>query len=82
LKKQVEQERLPPNERARFEVDYISLADPDTLEEVDTVDERGAILSGAIKFLPLEQPQEGEACGLGGGQGSVRLIDNIILAEK
>ena len=82
LKKQMEQEGLPPNERARFEVDYISLADPDTLEEVDTVDERGAILSGALKFLPLEQPQEGEACGLGGGQGSVRLIDNIILAGK
>lgn len=74
------QEELPAEKRARVEVDYISLADPDSLEEVDMVDERkGAILSGAIKMLPVEAPQEGEDCGLGGGQGIVRLIDNIVL---
>lgn len=75
-----EQEELDPGKRALLEVDYISLADPDTLEELEEVDaSRGAILSGAIKMLPLEAPQEGEECGLGEGQVPVRLIDNIIL---
>ncbi|UNI20456.1 Pantoate--beta-alanine ligase (AMP-forming) [Purpureocillium takamizusanense] len=73
------QTELPPDERALFEVDYISLADPDTLEEVDAVDpERGAVISGAIKMLPLEQAREGEDVGHAGGP-QVRLIDNIIL---
>ena len=75
-----EQDELPSSERARLEIDYISLADPDTLEELDEVDaSRGAILSGAIKMLPLENPQSGEDLGLGGGAVPVRLIDNIIL---
>lgn len=74
------QEEMEPRERARFEVDYISLADPETMEELEVVDEkRGAILSGAIKMLPVEQPQEGEDLGVGGGQIPVRLIDNIVL---
>ena len=74
-----EQELLPPRERARFEVDYLSLADPDNLEELREVDvDRGAILSGAMKMQPVEDPQIGEDCGLGGGTSTVRLIDNII----
>ena len=74
------QDNLPREKRARFEVDYISLADPDSLEEVEEVDpSKGAVLSGAIKMQPLEDPQDGEDCGLGGGIGTVRLIDNIIL---
>ncbi|KAJ4337037.1 pantoate-beta-alanine ligase [Ascochyta clinopodiicola] len=77
---QHEQEALEPSKRALFQVDYISLADPDTMEEVEKVDEtKGAILSGAVKMLPLEDPQEGEDLGLGGGQVAVRLIDNIVL---
>jgi pantoate--beta-alanine ligase len=77
------QEELAPEKRARVEVDYISLADPDSLEEIEEVDEiRGAILSGAIKMLPVEAPQEGEDCGLGGGKGVVRLIDNIVLRPE
>ncbi|KAK4988854.1 pantoate-beta-alanine ligase [Elasticomyces elasticus] len=80
LSKALQQDELPAAMRARFEVDYISLADPDTLEEVDEVDEtKGAILSGAIKMQPLEELQEGEDCGLGGDSMPVRLIDNIIL---
>jgi len=76
----MEQDELTETERARFEVDYISLADPDTLEEVETVDEsRGAVLSGAIKMLPLERMNEGERFGLGEDKVPVRLIDNIIL---
>ena len=75
-----QQYALPRDKRARFEIDYISIADPDTLDELEEVDaEHGAILSGAIKMLPLEEPQEGEDTGLGGGTSTVRLIDNIHL---
>jgi pantoate--beta-alanine ligase len=74
------QETMEPSRRAKFEVDYISLADPDTMEEVDQVDDtKGAILSGAVKMLPIEEPQEDEELGVGGGQIPVRLIDNIVL---
>lgn len=76
----IEQDQLAETERARFEVDYLSLADPDSLEEVQTVDEsKGAVLSGAIKMLPLETVRDGEKLGMGGDKGPVRLIDNIIL---
>ena len=75
----MEQFQLKPEERARFEVDYLSLADPETMMEVEAVDEsRGAILSGAVKMLPVEEPKDGEDLGLAGGP-AVRLIDNIIL---
>ncbi|KAK1251187.1 hypothetical protein MKX07_005742 [Trichoderma sp. CBMAI-0711] len=77
-----EQMELPPSQRVTYEVDYISLADPDTLQEVDSVDPtKGAVLSGAIKMKPVEEPQEGEDLGHSGGP-AVRLIDNIILAPK
>ncbi|TLD26882.1 hypothetical protein PspLS_05155 [Pyricularia sp. CBS 133598] len=70
---------LGPEERVVFEVDYISLADPDTMVEIDSVDPaRGAVLSGAVKMLPVEAPQPGEDLGHSGGP-AVRLIDNIIL---
>ncbi|OCK78944.1 Nucleotidylyl transferase [Lepidopterella palustris CBS 459.81] len=75
-----EQEGLAKARRACFDVDYIALSDPETMEEVQEVDpERGAILSGAIKMKELEEPGEGEECGVGGGRIAVRLIDNIIL---
>ncbi|SPJ71230.1 probable panthotenate synthetase [Fusarium torulosum] len=71
--------KLPPTERVAFEVDYISLADPDTLVEIDEVDPtRGAVLSAAIKMLPVEEAKKGEDLGFSGGP-PVRLIDNIIL---
>ncbi|KAF4447108.1 pantoate-beta-alanine ligase [Fusarium austroafricanum] len=77
-----EQAKLPPQQRVLFEVDYISLADPDTLVEIDEIDpSRGAILSGAIKMLPVEKAQEGEDLGFSGGP-AVRLIDNIILKPQ
>jgi pantoate--beta-alanine ligase len=76
----LEQDMLEPSKRARFEVDYLSLADPETMQEIDQVDDtRGAILSGAVKMLPIEDPQEGEELGVGGGAIPVRLIDNIVL---
>ncbi|KAL5051965.1 hypothetical protein BDW71DRAFT_169885 [Aspergillus fruticulosus] len=75
-----EQQSLSEPERALFEVDYISLADPDTLDELEVIDpSKGAILSGAIKMAPLEKTSAGEDCGLGGGKFPVRLIDNLIL---
>lgn len=73
---------LPPGQRVLFEVDYIALSDPETMEEVDTVDPaKGAILSGAVKMLPVEDPQAGEDLGHSNGP-AVRLIDNIILKPK
>ncbi|KAF3352878.1 hypothetical protein VdG1_08564 [Verticillium dahliae VDG1] len=63
-------------------VDYISLTDPDTMEDIVAIDPaRGAILCGAVKMLPVEAPKEGEDLGLSGGP-AVRLIDNIILPPK
>lgn len=74
-----EQFQLGPKDGVEFEVDYISLADPESMEEVDEVDEtRGAILSGALKMLPVAEAVDGEDLGVSGGP-MVRLIDNIIL---
>ncbi|KAI1117971.1 pantoate-beta-alanine ligase-like protein [Nemania sp. NC0429] len=74
-----EQMALSPAQRVRYEVDYISLADPSTMEEITEIDPVvGGILSGAIKMLPVESPQPGEDLGHSGGP-AVRLIDNIIL---
>lgn len=77
-----EQNALPPTKRVRYVVDYISVADPDTMQEVEVVDpERGAILSGAIRMLEVEEPWEGEDLGHSGGP-PVRLIDNIRLLPR
>lgn len=76
------QRMLKPTERALFEVDYISMADPDSLQEVDEVDvDKGAVLSGAVKMLPVEEALPGEDLGHSGGP-AVRLIDNIILPPR
>ncbi|KKA29374.1 hypothetical protein TD95_004040 [Thielaviopsis punctulata] len=74
----MQQKQMPAKDRVLFEVDYISLAHPETMQELQTVDgAKGAILSGAITFLPVEEPQAGEDLGHSGGP-AVRLIDNII----
>ncbi|KFZ12315.1 hypothetical protein V502_07149 [Pseudogymnoascus sp. VKM F-4520 (FW-2644)] len=76
---QAAEEAKPARERVRFEIGYLSLADPESLEELERVEEgRGAVLSGAFKMLPVEEAGEGEDLGLSGGP-AVRLIDNIIL---
>lgn len=78
-----QQQTLSPSERALYEVDYISLADPENLEELDVVDPaKGAILSTAFKMAPLEESTSGENCGLGDGKVPVRLIDNLILHPR
>ncbi|KAL8807951.1 MAG: hypothetical protein Q9182_000417 [Xanthomendoza sp. 2 TL-2023] len=81
LKEELEKQRaLPPQWRSLFEVDYFSLADPMHLTELEDVDPAyGAVLSGAIKMLPVEDSQEDEDLGTGGGKTTVRLIDNIRL---
>ncbi|KAL9102968.1 MAG: hypothetical protein Q9163_001955 [Psora crenata] len=77
---QKRQDSLPKGQRARFEIDYISIADPNNLEEIEEVDSKdGAIVSGAITMLPIEDPQEGEMLGVGDDVRPVRLIDNIRL---
>ncbi|KAI1413817.1 Nucleotidylyl transferase [Hypoxylon sp. FL1857] len=74
-----EQLALAPKKRVRYQVDYISLADPLSMEELTEVDpKKGGILSGAVKMLPVDSPQPGEDLGHSGGP-AVRLIDNIIL---
>lgn len=77
---QAQQAALSATQRVKFEVDYISLAQPDTLEEVTAHVDRakGAVLSGAIKILPVEEVRSGEQLGHSGGP-VVRIIDNIIL---
>lgn len=76
------QKQRPPHERALFEIDYLSLSEADTMEELaaeQRIDQaRGAILSGAVRMLPVEEPQPGEDLGHSGGP-LVRLIDNIII---
>lgn len=77
---QQEQETLPRAQRALYEVDYISIADPEALNELEEVDRaQGFIVSGAIKMLPLENIQDGELLGTGDDAAPVRLIDNIII---
>ncbi|MCJ1391339.1 pantothenate synthase [Xylographa bjoerkii] len=76
------QRALSPYERAGFEVDYMSLADPVTLKEIQTVDEeRGAILSAAIIMLRVEEIQSSKNLGLGRGNTPVRLIDNYVYRQ-
>lgn len=76
------QAKLLPHKRVHFEVDYLALSDPETMEEVDEVNSRkGAILSGAIRMHPVEDPQPGEDLGHGGGP-TVRLLDNILLLPR
>ena len=77
---QEEQRNKMPKDRALFEVDYFSLADPKNMQEIEVViPADGAILSGAIRMLPVEDPQVGEDTGLSDGTTTVRLIDNIKL---
>ncbi|KAJ8111142.1 hypothetical protein ONZ43_g5694 [Nemania bipapillata] len=77
-----EQLALDRNQRVKYNVDYISLANPANMEEVTEIDpEAGAILSGAIQMLPVDSLKPGEFAGHKGGP-AVRLIDNIVLKPK
>ena len=64
-------------EGVRFELDYISIARIQDMTEIegDVDPKNGAIISGALKMLPVEDPENKEEKA----QKPVRLIDNIIL---
>jgi pantoate--beta-alanine ligase len=53
---------------AKLKLDYISLAEPEMLNELEEVKRPGAILSGAMFMLPMNETEK-----------VVRLIDNLIL---
>ena len=77
LKKQAS---LDPTLRVWFEVEYVSVADYDGMDEIeDNVNaDVGAVISAAIRMLPVEQPKDEQEKA----QKSVRLIDNLILAPR
>jgi pantoate--beta-alanine ligase len=72
--------KSPSTSRAPCEFVYLSLADPSEMDEIEeNVDPtQGAILSGAVKMLPVLEPQNDEERA----QKPVRLIDNIILRPR
>ena len=80
----LEMERLKLPERelegVRFELDYISVADVEDMNEIEgEIDPgKGAIISGALRMLPVDDPQTEEERA----QKAVRLIDNILLAPS
>ena len=53
---------------AKIMLDYLSLAEPGRLEEIDKVEGPGAVMSMAVMMLPCKE-----------GDLTVRLIDNVIL---
>lgn len=64
----------------RFELEYVSVADMEEMNEIkgEVDPEKGAIISGALKMLPVDDAQTEEERA----QKPVRLIDNIILAPE
>jgi pantothenate synthetase len=72
--------KSPALSAAPFEFVYLSLADPTEMDEIeDEVDpSKGAILSGAVKMMPVVAPENDEERS----QKPVRLIDNIILKPR
>ncbi|KAK6507986.1 pantothenate synthase [Arthrobotrys musiformis] len=58
------------NAGSEVKLDYVSLNEPELLEEVEVVEKgKGIILSAAMWVLPREE-----------GEGTVRLIDNLVLS--
>lgn len=71
-----------PTSAVQFRLDYLSLAHPDTLQEIsDMVGPQGAVMSLAIYFQPLKKDSkwEKEVLGINGDTTVVRLIDNELL---
>ena len=77
---QARQKQLEKRGGVGFQVLYFALSDLATLEDVEEVDRsQGALLSGAIRMLPLTEMSSSEDIGCGYGKASIRLIDSIIL---
>lgn len=82
-KEQSLQEQMDECDRVRFEIVYLELSDLDSVEEVEEVDPmKGALLSGAVRMLPLEAATEKEDVGWRNGTDCIRLIDSIVLNPK
>ena len=81
----LEEERNKQNtkketERARFEIEYVALSDPNSLANINVVDTaKGAIVSGAIRMLNIEEKIQGEDKSWRDERDEIRLIDNIVL---
>lgn len=77
-------ENLPDKERVSTELDYLSIADPEDMHELVEVDPgKGAIISGALKMLPLQHSSSQESLEAGTElTRNVRLIDNIVLKPQ
>ena len=74
------QASLDPGLRAWYEVDYVSLAHYDGMDEIEENinPEVGAVISAAIRMLPVEQPKDEQEKA----QKPVRLLDNLILMPR
>lgn len=80
---QVKQGQLLKAQRANFEVICFELADHESMTPIGTVNpERGAVICGAIRMLPLVVLAYGEDGGRLDGNDTVRLIDSIFLEPK
>lgn len=65
-------EGVGKDEGVKIEIEYLSLADGNELNELEVLDGRGGeILSGAVRVMPT-----------GEGESPVRIIDNIILKAR
>lgn len=79
-KEQTMQEQMSECDRAMFEILYFGLSDLDSAEELEELDPmKGALLSGAIRMLPLEAATRAEDSGWRNGTDWIRLIDSIVL---
>lgn len=79
-----EEQRLQENmkicDRVRFEVVYFQIFHHETMKELEKVDPViGAVLSGAIRMMPLESIAVGEPLGWREDTDVIRLIDNVRL---
>lgn len=73
------QKRLPVHQRANFELEYLSMADMYSLQEIaDVKDATRCVISAVIVMLPLEAPSGTERLGIDGDKKPVRLLDNIV----
>ncbi|KAL8883841.1 MAG: hypothetical protein Q9215_007980 [Flavoplaca cf. flavocitrina] len=80
---QVKQGRLLEAQRVDLKIIYFELADQGSMTPIGTVDAgRGAVICGAIQFLPLEVLAYGEDGGRQDGNDTVRLIDSVLLETR
>ncbi|KAL8730474.1 MAG: hypothetical protein Q9166_004038 [cf. Caloplaca sp. 2 TL-2023] len=80
---QTKQRQLPKPQRTNLEIIYFGLADPVSLEATDKVNvDRGAVICGAVQLLPNEDILDEDGPGGQDSNGSVRLIDSVLLEPR